>query len=133
MFSDPISIDGLTVRVGGSASAIALCPEHGVTQADLLRCADVAMYEAKGEHMPIRLYRPEDDLHTRDRLALVDDLRTTPWERDLVMHYQPTLDLHSGEILGVEALVRWRHPEFGLLYPDDFVPLCERIGHDPRR
>ena len=127
MFSDPIAIDGLTVRVGGSIG-IALCPEHGVTQADLLRCADVAMYEAKGEQMPIRLYRPEDDLHTRDRLALVDDLRTTPWERDLVMHYQPTLDLHSGEILGVEALVRWRHPEFGLLYPDDFVPLCERIG-----
>jgi diguanylate cyclase len=127
MFTDPVAIDGLTVRVGGSIG-IALCPEHALTQADLLRCADIAMYEAKGEHMPIRLYRPEDDVHTRDRLTLIDDLRTTPWERDLVMHYQPTLDLHTGVILGVEALVRWRHPAFGLLYPDDFVPLCERIG-----
>ena len=44
------------------------------------------------------------------------------------MHYQPTLDLRTGEIRGVEALVRWRHPEFGLLYPDDFVPLAERTG-----
>jgi diguanylate cyclase len=127
MFTDPVSIDDLTVRVGGSIG-IALCPEHALTQADLLRCADIAMYEAKGEHMSIRLYRPEDDVHTRDRLSLIDDLRTTTWERDLVMHYQPTLDLRTGEILGVEALVRWRHPVFGLLYPDDFVPLCERIG-----
>jgi len=127
MFSDPISIDGMTVRVGGSIG-VALCPEHGLTQADLLRCADIAMYEAKGEHMAIRLYRPEDDVHTRDRLTLIDDLRTTSWEQQLVMHYQPTLDLRSGELVGVEALVRWRHPTFGLLYPDDFVSLCERVG-----
>jgi diguanylate cyclase (GGDEF)-like protein len=127
IFSDPVSIDGMTVRVGGSIG-VAICPDHALTQADLLRCADVAMYEAKGEHMPIRLYRPEDDVHTRDRLALIDDLRTTSWERDLVMHFQPTLDLRTGELLGVEALVRWRHPTFGLLYPADFVPLCERIG-----
>jgi diguanylate cyclase (GGDEF)-like protein len=127
IFSDPLSIEGMTVRVGGSIG-VALCPDHGITQGDLLRCADVAMYEAKGEHMPIRLYRPEDDVHTRDRLALIDDLRTTAWDRDLVMHFQPTLDVRSGELLGVEALVRWRHPTFGLLYPADFVPLCERIG-----
>ena len=127
MFSDPISLDGMTVRVGGSVG-IALCPDHGTTQTELLRCADIAMYEAKGEHAPIRLYRPEDDVHTRDRLTLTDDLRRTPWERDLVMHYQPMLDLRTGAVLGVEALVRWRHPTFGLLYPDDFVPLCERTG-----
>ncbi|HEV3212228.1 MAG TPA: EAL domain-containing protein [Acidimicrobiales bacterium] len=127
IFTDPVSIDGMTVRVGGSIG-VALCPDHGLSQADLLRCADVAMYEAKGEQMPIRLYRPEDDVHTRDRLTLIDDLRTTPWERELILHFQPTLDLRSGELLGVEALVRWRHPEFGLLYPADFVPLCERIG-----
>jgi diguanylate cyclase len=127
MFSDPISLDGMTVRVGGSVG-VALCPEHGTTQTELLRCADIAMYEAKGDHAAIRLYRPEDDLHTRDRLTLTDDLRRTAWERDLVMHYQPMLDLHSGEVVAVEALVRWRHPTFGLLYPDDFVPLCERTG-----
>ena len=62
MFSDPISIDGMTVRVGGSVG-VALCPDHGLTQVDLLRCADVAMYEAKGEHASIRLYRPEDDVN----------------------------------------------------------------------
>ena len=52
-----------------------MCPEHGLTHAELLRCADVAMYEAKREPDDLRLYRPEDDVHTRDRLALVDDLR----------------------------------------------------------
>jgi diguanylate cyclase (GGDEF)-like protein len=127
IFHDPVSIEGLTVRVGGSIG-VALCPDHGGTLAELLRCADVAMYEAKGAHAPVRLYRPEDDVHTRDRLTLVDDLRTTPWERSLVLHLQPTLDLRSRAVLGVEALVRWRHPTFGLLYPDDFVPLCERTG-----
>jgi diguanylate cyclase (GGDEF)-like protein len=127
LFSDPISIDDMTVRVGGSVG-VALYPDHGTTQADLLRCADIAMYEAKREHAQVRLYRPEDDVHTRDRLTLVDDLRRTPWERDLVMHYQPMLDLRTGSVVGVEALVRWRHPVFGLLYPDDFVPLCERTG-----
>ena len=127
MFNDPISIDGMTVRVGGSVG-VAICPEHGTTQSELLRCADIAMYEAKGEHAAIRLYRPEDDGHTRYRLALIDDLRRTPWERDLLLHFQPTLDLRSGTIVGVEALVRWRHPTFGLLYPDDYIPLCERSG-----
>ena len=87
------------------------------------------MYEAKGEHMPIRLYRPEDDVHTRDRLPLIDDLRTTPWERDLVMHYQPTLDLHTGDDPAASRRsCAGGTPSFGLLYPDDFVPLCERIG-----
>jgi EAL domain-containing protein (putative c-di-GMP-specific phosphodiesterase class I) len=76
----------------------------------------------------VRLYDPEDDVHTRDELVLIDDLRTSSWEQDLVLNYQPTIDLLTGRVRGVEALVRWRHPHFGLLYPDDFIPLAERTG-----
>jgi diguanylate cyclase (GGDEF)-like protein len=127
MLSESISIDGMSVRVSASIG-IAASPDHGTTLTDLLRCADVAMYKAKESHTMVRLYQPEDDVHTREQLMIIDDLRTAPWERDLVLHYQPTLDLVTGEICGVEALVRWRHERFGLLYPNDFIPLAERTG-----
>ena len=126
-FADPCSVDGVSVRVGGSFG-IAVSPEHGLTLNELLRCADVAMYDAKSAHELVRLYLREDDLRSRHRLALVDDLRTTPWEEQLVLHFQPTLDLSTDTFAGLEALVRWRHPEFGVLYPDDFVSLTEQTG-----
>jgi len=124
---NPISLDGVTVRVGASLG-ISVFPDHGDTQEELLRCADVAMYEAKHLHTPVRVYNPDADMHTRDRLAMIDDLREAIDARALTLHFQPTLDLKSGSVHGVEALVRWRHPTFGLLYPEDFVPLAERIG-----
>jgi diguanylate cyclase (GGDEF)-like protein len=127
VIATPIVIGGMTVRVGASMG-IAVYPDHGSVLTDLLRCADVAMYEAKQSRMVVRLYRPEGDARTRDQLALLDDLRTVAWERELVVHYQPKLDLRTSEIRGVEALARWRHPTFGLLYPNDFVPLAERTG-----
>lgn len=123
----PVSVDGMSVRVGASIG-MAVHPDHGATLTEVLRCADVAMYKAKMSHTVVRRYRPEDDVHTRDQLRIIDDLRTTDWERDLVLHFQPTLDLRTGRIAGVEALVRWRHERFGLLYPDDFIPLAERTG-----
>jgi diguanylate cyclase (GGDEF)-like protein len=123
----PVAIGGMTVRVSASMG-IAVYPDHGSVLSDLLRCADIAMYEAKQSRMLVRLYRPEGDTRTRDQLALLDDLRTVVWERELVVHFQPTLDLRTSEIRGVEALARWRHPRFGLLYPGDFVPLAERTG-----
>jgi diguanylate cyclase (GGDEF)-like protein len=127
MIATPIAIGGVTVRVSASMG-IAVYPDHGSVLADLLRCADIAMYEAKQSRMVVRLYRPEGDTRTRDQLALLDDLRTVVWDRELVLHFQPTLDLRTSEIRGVEALARWRHPTFGLLYPCDFVPLAERTG-----
>ncbi len=126
-FDDPCAVEGVTARVSGSFG-IAVCPEHGDTLTELLRCADMAMYDAKATHASLRVYLREDDLRARHRLALVDDLRTTPWGDQLVLHFQPMLDLATDTFRGVEALVRWRHPEFGLLYPDDFVTLTEQTG-----
>jgi len=121
----PISLDGVTVRIGASLG-VSIHPEHGSTLSELLRCADVAMYEAKQRHGRVRVYRAEEDVNTRDRLAMVDDLRAAILGNQLTLHYQPMLDLRTGSIRGVEALVRWRHPSFGLLYPDEIIPLAER-------
>lgn len=129
--SDPITLDGVTVRVGASIG-VSISPDHGTNHADLLRSADVAMYEAKRTQTPVCSYHAEHDLNTRERLALVHDLRTAIEARSLVLHYQPTLDMRTATVRGVEALVRWHHPTRGLLYPDSFVPLAERVGLIPQ-
>jgi diguanylate cyclase (GGDEF)-like protein len=99
-------------------------------QNDLLRQADTAMYEAKANHRPFEVYGPEMDRGRIERLALLADLRvalnTNP--EQLIMHYQPKIDLATGAVTGVEALVRWNHPTLGVLGPDRFIPLAESTG-----
>jgi diguanylate cyclase len=129
--ADPISLEGVTVRVGASIG-VSLSPCDGETHADLLRTADVAMYEAKRVQSSVCSYHAEYDLNSRDRLTLINDLRTAIDDRTLTLHYQPTLAVRSATIHGVEALVRWHHPTRGLLYPDDFIPLAERVGLIPQ-
>jgi diguanylate cyclase (GGDEF)-like protein len=122
----PVSLAGLTVQVEASIG-IALFPEHGDDVEALIRHADVAMYNAKKTHRP-RLYAQKDDHYSPDRLALVGELRRAITEGELVVHYQPRVELASGEVLAVEALVRWDHPERGLLSPGEFLPLAEHTG-----
>jgi diguanylate cyclase (GGDEF)-like protein len=125
--SDPIALDGLIVRVSASVG-MAIYPEHGLTQVELMRCADVAMYEAKRNHSTICLYHSDFDFNSRDRLTMIGDLRTAIESDQLVLHFQFTQDFHTGDIHGVEALVRWNHPTRGLVYPDEFIPMAERVG-----
>jgi diguanylate cyclase len=129
--SDPITLDGITVRVGASIG-VSISPDHGSNYADLLRSADVAMYEAKRQQSVVCSYHAEHDLNSRDRLALIHDLRTAIEARALVLHFQPVLELRTATVRGVEALARWHHPERGLLYPDTFIPLAERVGLIPQ-
>jgi len=128
---DPISLDGVTVRVGASIG-VAISPDHGSTHSALLRSADVAMYEAKRSRSIVCVYHADHDLNSRERLELIDDLRTAIDMRSLTLHFQPTLSLHTETVVGVEALVRWHHPRQGLLQPDSFVPLAERVGLIPQ-
>jgi predicted signal transduction protein with EAL and GGDEF domain len=95
---------------------------------DLLRRADVAMYSAKADNVPLRFYSSDRDEHSPERLGLVADLRRGIERRELVLHYQPKLDLRTGETAGVEGLVRWVHPSLGLLQPHAFIDLAERTG-----
>jgi diguanylate cyclase len=88
----------------------------------------VAMSWAKRSHDGLAVYVPDDDHHSRERLQLLGDLRVALDQHQLVLHYQPKLDLVTGAVRGVEALVRWQHPERGLLPPDAFVPTAERTG-----
>ncbi|HVC71062.1 MAG TPA: EAL domain-containing protein [Acidimicrobiales bacterium] len=128
---DPISLDGVTVRVGASIG-VSISPDHGISHSDLLRSADVAMYEAKRSRSIVCVYHPDHDLNSRERLELIDDLRTAINTRTLHIHFQPTLHLLTEKVIGVEALVRWHHPVHGLLQPDSFVPLAERVGLIPQ-
>jgi len=97
---------------------------------DLVRQAETAMYEAKGTGQRLEVYGPHMDQGRIERLALLADLRTalTSEPDQLIMHYQPKLDLHTGAIVGVEALVRWNHPTLGVISPDRFIPLAESTG-----
>ena len=128
---DPISLDGVTVRVGASIG-VSISPDHGMSHSDLLRSADVAMYEAKRSRSIVCVYHPDHDLNSRERLELIDDLRTAINSRSLHIHFQPTLSLQTEKVVGVEALVRWQHPVHGLLQPDAFVPMAERVGLIPQ-
>ncbi|MEY2566802.1 MAG: hypothetical protein QOE35_1331 [Actinomycetota bacterium] len=125
--SAPFSVEDLLLHVEGSIG-IALSPEHGTDVDVLLQRADVAMYMAKETHSGSRLYTPDRDPNSRRRLTLLSDLRAAIDNHDLVLHYQPKADLRSREINDVEALVRWIHPDLGLVPPNDFIPLAERSG-----
>ncbi len=120
-------LDGMTLHVDASIG-IALAPEHGIVADSLLQRADVAMYEAKRNRRSWEVYTPTNDTHTRDRLKLMEDVRDSIARREIVLYYQPKLDLATRAVTGVEALVRWQHPERGLLTPDRFLDLFEQSG-----
>lgn len=124
---EPVLLDGTSVRVSASVG-VAVWPQHGATHAELLRSADVAMYEAKRNRNGVCLYSDDIDVNSRERLLLINELRTAIERRRLTLHFQPTRDQRTRALYGVEALVRWQHPTRGLLYPVDFVPLAEQVG-----
>jgi len=118
-------LDHEIVNVAASIG-IAMYPEHGKTTPELLRRADVAMYVAKRSGSGHAVVDAAQEEQTSQQLALLVDLRQCVAREELSLHYQPKIDLGTGEISGVEALIRWRHPKHGLLMPADFVPEMER-------
>jgi diguanylate cyclase (GGDEF)-like protein len=120
-------VGGIRVHVDASVG-IALFPEHARDALGLLQRADVAMYEAKRMRTGHEVYLPARDRHSRQRLVLVGQLTDALDAGELVLHYQPIVDLQLGNVGGVEALVRWEHPEHGLLGPAHFLPLVEQSG-----
>ena len=120
----PFDLEGREVFVTASVG-IAV----GEDADELLRSADVAMYRAKGSgKAQYIVYAPRMEEDIVGRLELVADLRRVRVDEELVLHYQPTVDLATGAIVGVEALVRWQHPTRGLLQPLAFIPLAEETG-----
>jgi diguanylate cyclase (GGDEF)-like protein len=123
----PYVVEGYRLEVDASIG-IALYPEHGRDADTLLRRADVAMYIAKRAGSGAALYAAELDQHHPSRLALIADLRQAIEQDQLLLHFQPKVAARDGRFVGVEALVRWRHPERGFVPPDQFIPLAEQTG-----
>jgi len=121
-------LDGLELHLGASIGA-AVYPEHGDDAQTLLRRADIAMYDAKAHGNAYRVYDSESEAaDTRARLVLLEELRRAIANGEIEVHYQPKASLVTGEIVGAEALVRWRHPSRGVLAPGAFLGAAERIG-----
>jgi diguanylate cyclase (GGDEF)-like protein len=123
----PFSLNGV-VAVLDASIGIALCPDHGTDVHELVQRADVAMYDAKRSRTNIETYSEDRDPYSEERLQLLGELREAIRAGQLVLHYQPKIGVESDAVIGVEALVRWEHPERGLLPPSEFVPLAERTG-----
>ncbi len=123
----PFEIDELTLEVAASIG-IARFPDDGRDPHTLLRCADVAMYEAKEKQTGVGLYKPSHDNHTTRRLTVFTDFRRALGSGEIVVHYQPIVDVSGGRVRGAEGLVRWEHPELGLLAPGAFVDAVEQTG-----
>jgi diguanylate cyclase (GGDEF)-like protein len=127
-FQEPFELDGLLVHADASIG-IATYPTHGDDAEILLQRADVAMYQAKAEATGFEVYDPERDLHSRERLLLAGELRRALQSGEqVVLHYQPQLNLETGIVESVEALVRWEHPDRGLLPPGAFLGTAESGG-----
>src|SRR4029079_13202574 len=106
----PFTVDALSVEVEATIGA-SIFPEHGTDAETLLRRADVAMQRAKESHVGVELYATEHDTYSRKRLVVVAALRRAWGGDELVLHYQPQVSLETGRATGVEALLRWNHPE----------------------
>lgn len=127
LLSAPITVDGIPVEVVPCIGA-ARCPEDAIIGNELLRRASVAMHHAREHHLAFAAYDAAHDPFDLGQLTLVSELRHAITHNHLELWYQPKLDLRSGRVDAVEALVRWRHPERGLIPPDDFIPAAERTG-----
>ena len=126
-FATPFPIGRLAIRATASVG-VAAWPDHGDDAEDLMRKADVAMWSAKQSGRGVAVYRSEDDRFNVRRLTLVSDLRDAIEGGQLELHYQPKMGLAERRITGAEALVRWHHPQLGVVPPGEFVPLAEDSG-----
>jgi diguanylate cyclase (GGDEF)-like protein/PAS domain S-box-containing protein len=123
--SQPFFIHGQECHLSASIG-IAIYPDDGVDACSLLKNADIAMYRAKADGKnTFHFYAPSKNIHTIERLTLESQMRRAIDNGEFTLHYQPKLELITGRITGVEALVRWQHPEHGLLGPARFIPLAE--------
>ncbi|MDA9431672.1 bifunctional diguanylate cyclase/phosphodiesterase [Bradyrhizobium sp. CCBAU 51627] len=124
----PVDCKGQEIPTDASIG-IAIAPDHGDIIDDLLKRADLAMYAAKSEGRgTFRIFVPEYDAKARQRRQLELDLRQALVRGEFEVHYQPLVDLSANVVTGCEALLRWRHPERGMVSPADFIPVAEDIG-----
>ncbi|MBK6741904.1 MAG: EAL domain-containing protein [Hydrogenophilales bacterium] len=126
--AEPFALDNGSVYVS-ACIGVALYPSDGANVETLRSCADAALHQGKAQgRNALRFFSPEMMQRARDRLTLEAELRHALERQELVLHYQPQVDLRTDKIVGLEALVRWQHPERGLIPPGLFIPLAEESG-----
>ena len=123
----PLMVDGHDLFVSGSIGA-SIFPEDGQDAETLLRHADAAMYRSKAQGTGCQLYAMEMDAAALERMTLESQLRQAVTRQEFTLYYQPQFEMSTGRIVGVEALIRWRHPTLGLVPPIRFIPLAEETG-----
>jgi diguanylate cyclase (GGDEF)-like protein len=123
----PFALQDLPFHIEASVGG-ALYPEHAPDVDSLLQRADVAMYLAKEHRSGYEMYNANNDRYSPRRLALLGELRRALEQNELVLQFQPIADVNTGDVKRVEALVRWDHPEHGMLQPGEFIPLAEPTG-----
>lgn len=125
--TQPITCEGTSISVQ-MTFGIAQYPDHARDEKLLMQKADVALNQAKQQGKHVHVYNAEKDLYNTRRMAMTEELRQAIEADELVLHYQPKIRLKTGEVEGVEALVRWLHPVHGFTPPDQFIPLAEQTG-----
>ena len=126
--SRPFHLDGQEIMLTASIG-ISVFPSDGTDLVSLSKHADTAMYHAKKQgRNNYQFYHPAMSVKALEHIAFESRLRKAVYRREFVLHYQPQLDINSGKIIGMEALVRWQSPEFGMVMPSDFIPLAEETG-----
>jgi diguanylate cyclase (GGDEF)-like protein len=123
--NEPVRLEGTSFDLEASVG-IALCPDHAADFESLLQRADVAMYVAKESRSGVEVYSTDKDRNSPERLTMLGDLRRAIDREELELHFQPKIALIDGHLVGMEGLLRWRHPERGLIGPDDFLHLAEQ-------
>jgi diguanylate cyclase (GGDEF)-like protein/PAS domain S-box-containing protein len=125
----PVELESQQSVTPSVSIGIAICPDDGHTAETLLHHADVAMYHAKQDgRNAFRFFSPEMNAHVVERVQMENMLRRALANGEFALEYQPEIDIQSGRTIGVEALIRWRHPERGLLLPHQFIPVAEESG-----
>jgi EAL domain-containing protein (putative c-di-GMP-specific phosphodiesterase class I) len=122
-----VLVDEMTLEVGVSIG-VARFPRDGDDHHSLLRSADVAMYAAKEAHSGCKIYAAALDRHSVRRLSVLSEFRRALDCDEIVVYFQPIMHMGGTRVHGAEALVRWQHPELGLLPPSDFIPIVEQTG-----
>jgi diguanylate cyclase (GGDEF)-like protein/PAS domain S-box-containing protein len=125
---EPFVVEGESAVIEASIG-IVLCPDHGEDVQTLMRRADVAMYSAKRAGAGLQVYEAEKDLHSASAIGLAGDLRHSVDRGELVLFFQPIVDLRTARCVAIEAVCRWQHPTRGLIQPAMFIPLAEENGY----
>ena len=127
VLQEPFTVETIDLHVEASIGVVC-SSEHGHDPAAILQRADIAMYVAKTQQLGVFAYNPSSDGNSPTKLTLLSDLHRALGRKELVLHYQPKVSISSGEVVCVEALIRWQHPEHGMIFPDTFIPMAENTG-----